>query len=179
MVILMTQVVLTALLVAILHASGAFESFLVPTRDLRCLTRLVVYSLAHAFAEEYVFRALYWKRLGNATAQRTTYLWLNVSIFWVMHVALLQCERHAHNGAAAQTYSSASYQLSIVFAALLFNAVYLDSGVSRPLLTTALLHAALLVAWGIFGGGNEDTYYEKYTALAREMRRRTLPAVRP
>ena len=172
----MTQVVIAGILFVTLNASGTFRPFMHTRDGMTFGWSLIVSSLAHAFVEEYVFRVLFWKHLKHMHERRTTLLWLNVSIFWVAHVVLLNLEGATNNKTAVGTYTSASYQLTLLFAAMMFNAIYLDAGVSRPYVVTVSVHAAALLVWGALAGGNDESYYRKYrcavNALVGKLSRR-------
>lgn len=152
--------VLAILTIILLHIAGPFDTFFTP--DFTGLKpNILVSCLAHGIIEEYIFRHVYWKNL-KTSPHKASLIYINVLLFWVAHVLLLYYTREAEHDYLLRVYESVSYQLSIVFAGLFLNALYLESH-PFPLAACILAHSTLLIMWTLFLGGNNEQFYTKYS----------------
>lgn len=156
--------VLILLTIIVLHVTGPFQSFLKPELVHAIETRMVITSLLHGILEEYVLRHLYWKHLAKSPKNRASMIWLNVLVFWFVHILLVYISEYNDDHHALRTYSSVSYNLSIVFAGMALNAIYLDTG-RHALFNCIVLHVTMLLVWSIFLGGSNKEYYSKYNVV--------------
>lgn len=153
---------LTILCILVLHVTCPFPTFFSPKLVSQLHTETVVSCLAHAFVEEYIFRHLFWSMLprGAVATRPISLLWLNVTIFWLVHILLLYHSRH--NGQQnADVYASTSYNVSLIFMTMMLNAIYLETG-PLSLANCIFVHALVLLLWSLCLGGADGDYFSKY-----------------
>lgn len=155
-------ITLAILTIIILHVSGPFPTFFKPSLVQQITPAILLSSLFHGIVEEFVFRHCFWSMLSAERAERhrASLIWLNVLVFWLVHILLLYYTQHYDLG-TARVYSTTTYNLSVLFLGMCLNAVYLESG-PNSLANCVFVHASLLIVWSIFLGGNSDDYYAKY-----------------
>ena len=146
----------------ILHIAGPFPSMFKLSVTNKISSMLVITCIVHGFVEEMLFRYCYWKFIPNDRAEkyRTSLVWMNVMIFWMVHILLQYYARH-NNHSTQKIYESTNYHLTIIFFAIAMNAVYLESS-GNSIFNCIFIHIVALMCWSIFAGGDETDYYEKY-----------------
>lgn len=155
--------VLLLLNLIVLHVAGPFPSFFKWRLVHRLTPLMIASSLGHAIVEEFIFRYLYWTMLppGAAARHRTSLVYLNVTLFWLLHVLLLYHSRLRQHDETVATYQSTSYNVSLIFFALSVNAIFLES-TQWALARCIALHAIILIVWTACLGGGHDDYLDKY-----------------
>ena len=159
----MRLLALFLLTTVVLHVAGPYPTFMRPKLVGELSPRLVGACLLHAIVEEYIFRHLFWSKLRahKTSPHVVTLVWINVLAFWLVHVLLLYHSRLFGLKSALAVYETIPYHLSIVFAGIMFNAIYFES-TPFPYASCAAAHACLLLTWSVCFAGEEDDYYTKY-----------------
>lgn len=146
-----------------LHLCSPFPSFFKITSPHRPSSVAVAVCVAHAILEETLFRHLFWNHFRrHTTSHYVSLLWVNVLMFWLMHVLLIYGMETVLNQGSPKLYFTTSYHMSIVFAGIFLNAVYLEATLVHPLVQCIAMHAMLLLVWECFLGGDDPALYEKY-----------------
>ena len=156
----MQLLVLTIVTIVVLHIAGPFPSFLELDIVSSLRPGILFPCLAHGIIEEYLFRHLFWKNLKKSHHVGVL-IWINVLAFWLVHVLLLYYTRIAGHERLIAVYESTTYNLSIVFAGIMLNVLYLESN-PFPLAACVLAHTCLLLLWTLALGGDKPEYYAKY-----------------
>lgn len=159
----MLVLALTLICVVVLHVAGPFPTFFRLDLVSRITARMVVLCAAHAIVEETLLRHVFWSHVSPRARvdHAASLVWLNVLAFWLLHVLILYRSDQQENREAMRVYRSTSYNLSVVFFALMLNAVYLETR-RAPLLTCIAVHFAVLMAWTVGLGAAGDAFYDKY-----------------
>ena len=155
--------ILFILTIVVLHVSGPYKTFLVPDMVKEITTPLIISSLLHAVVEEYVFRHLFWSNIPRdiAVKYRITLVWCNTLLWWMAHISLVYHSIHTGTQSLLKIYLSTTYNLSLMYASLCLNAIYVECG-PNSLLNCVLVHFLILLVWGIFLGGHKEEFYSKY-----------------
>lgn len=152
--------------ILVLHMAQPYPSFLQWSVVNDITPLMVVSCLAHSIIEEVIFRYLFWSLIPDdvSVVRRASFIWLNVTLFWVAHVVVLYNAR-SQGSAISSVYESTSYNISILLSCLMFNAIYLDTG-PRSLANCIAVHAFLLLSWTVLFGGGRPEYFCKYSIPA-------------
>ena len=148
--------------IIILHVAGPFPGIFRLSIVNEITPPILISCLFHGFVEEILFRYCFWEFIpkDHAARHRTSLVWLNVLVFWLLHV-LLQYHARYYEHSTSQVYESTSYHLSVIFFGMLLNAAYLESS-GNTLATCIFIHSVVLILWSVFLGGNEGDFYQKY-----------------
>lgn len=118
--------------------------------------------IGHAFIEEFIFRHLFWKNVPKNSPDVPLLIFLNVSIFWIVHLALLYYSVYTENERKVKLYTSTSYNICLLFLTIALNVIYLDPNAKFPLIRCITFHAIILLIWSIFLGGSDQDMMKTY-----------------
>jgi len=158
----MLIIALAIITVIVLHVAGPFRSFLHWSIVNEITPWMVLSCLAHSIIEECIFRHVFWSAVPEIISyeRRASLVWLNVLLFWLAHVIIIYRARYVSN-TLSPVYESTTYNMSVLFIALMLNAVYLETG-RGSIFNCILVHFAFIITWTVFLGGGSDDYFAKY-----------------